>query len=98
MPERYAERSPLEHADRVTAPLLLLHGLDDVICPPAQRERSLERMAGRRVPHAYLAFEGEGHGFRRAETMIRVLESELSLYAQVVGLCPPGIPTVELVE
>ncbi|MFE0676345.1 prolyl oligopeptidase family serine peptidase [Streptomyces sp. NPDC058867] len=96
VPARYAERSPSEHAERITAPFLLLQGLDDVICPPAQCERFLDRMAGRRVPHAYLAFEGEGHGFRRAETMVRALEAELSLYAQVFGLNPPGIPTLEL--
>ncbi|MEV0636607.1 prolyl oligopeptidase family serine peptidase [Streptomyces sp. NPDC050619] len=98
VPGRYAQRSPIEHADQVTAPFLLLQGLDDVICPPAQCERFLARIAGRRVRHAYLAFEGEGHGFRRAETMIRVLESELSLYAQVFGLNPPGIPTLELAK
>ncbi|MEV6943434.1 prolyl oligopeptidase family serine peptidase [Streptomyces sp. NPDC051172] len=98
VPGRYAERSPAEHADRITAPFLLLQGLDDVICPPAQCERFLARMEGRRVPHAYLAFEGEGHGFRRAETMIRVLESELSLYAQVFGLSPRGVPTLELTK
>ncbi len=98
VPARYAERSPAEHADRITVPFLLLQGLDDVICPPAQCERFLARMEGRRVPYAYIAFEGEGHGFRRAETMIRVLEAELSLYAQVFGLNPPGIPTLELAK
>jgi len=98
VPGRYAERSPAEHADRITAPFLLLQGLDDVICPPAQCERFLARMEGRPVPHAYIAFEGEGHGFRRAETMICVLESELSLYAQVFGLNPRGVPTLELTK
>ncbi|WP_405915691.1 prolyl oligopeptidase family serine peptidase [Streptomyces sp. NBC_00728] len=98
VPGRYAERSPSAHADRITAPFLLLQGLDDVICPPSQSERFLASVEeqGRRVPHAYIAFEGEGHGFRRAETMVRALESELSLYAQVFGLNPPGIPTLEL--
>ncbi|MFD8302772.1 prolyl oligopeptidase family serine peptidase [Streptomyces sp. NPDC059690] len=96
VPGRYAERSPTEHADRVTAPFLLLQGLDDVICPPAQCERFLERIRRQRVPHAYLAFEGEGHGFRRADTMIRSMEAELSLYAQVFGLNPRGVPTLEL--
>lgn len=96
VPGRYAERSPAEHADRVTAPFLLLQGLDDVICPPVQCERFLARMKGRGVPHAYLTFEGEGHGFRRAGTMVRVLESELSLYAQVFGLDRTDIPTLEL--
>ncbi|MCW5251925.1 prolyl oligopeptidase family serine peptidase [Streptomyces sp. SHP 1-2] len=96
VPDRYVERSPIEHADGVTAPFLLLQGLDDVICPPAQCDRFLARLAGRGVPHAYLPFEGEGHGFRRAETMVRVLEAELSLYAQVFGIDVPGIPTLEL--
>ncbi|MEV6194641.1 prolyl oligopeptidase family serine peptidase [Streptomyces sp. NPDC051920] len=98
VPARYTERSPSTHADRITAPFLLLQGLEDAVCPPVQCERFLARVEeqGRRVPHAYIAFEGEGHGFRRAETMVRALESELSLYAQVLGLNPPGIPTLEL--
>ncbi|MDR6976369.1 acetyl esterase/lipase [Streptomyces sp. 3330] len=102
VPARYAERSPIEHADRITVPFLLLQGLDDVICPPAQCERFLSRLtgsarsAGRPAPHAYLAFAGEGHGFRQAATMVRALEAELSLYAQVFGLSPSGIPRLEL--
>ncbi|GAA0908732.1 LpqB family beta-propeller domain-containing protein [Streptomyces thermoalcalitolerans] len=96
VPDRYAERSPVERADRLTAPFLLLQGLDDVICPPAQCERFLARLQGRGVPHAYLTFEGEGHGFRRADTLVRALEAELSLYAQVFGLGPAGVPTLEL--
>ncbi len=96
-PARYTERSPLEHTDRVTVPFLLLQGRDDVICPPAQSERFLAKMAGRGIPHAYLAFEGEGHGFRRADTMVRALEAELSLYAQVFGLdLADPVPTLEL--
>ncbi|MEU8975679.1 prolyl oligopeptidase family serine peptidase [Streptomyces monashensis] len=96
VPARYAERSPLTHADRLTVPFLLLQGLDDVICPPAQCERLLARIRGRGVPHAYLTFAGEGHGFRRAETMERALEAEMSLYAQVFGLDAPGVPRLEL--
>ncbi|KUO13002.1 acyl-peptide hydrolase [Streptomyces sp. DSM 15324] len=98
VPARYAERSPVEHAERITVPFLLLQGLEDVICPPEQCERFLARLAGRRVPYAHLAFEGEGHGFRRAETTVRALEAELSLYAQVFGLRPPGIPTLEFTQ
>ncbi|WP_435833374.1 LpqB family beta-propeller domain-containing protein [Streptomyces bungoensis] len=98
VPERYAERSPTTHAHRLTAPFLLLQGLDDVICPPAQCERFLARLRGRGVPHAYLTFAGEGHGFRRADTIVRALEAELSLYAQVFGLAPtPAVPKLELV-
>ncbi|WP_326609841.1 prolyl oligopeptidase family serine peptidase [Streptomyces scopuliridis] len=95
VPGRYRDRSPVHHADRVSAPFLLLQGLDDVICPPAQCERFLERMAGRGVPHAYLAFEGEGHGFRRADTMVSALEAELSLYAQTFGIDRTDIPRLE---
>lgn len=96
VPERYKERSPLHQVDRITTPFLLLQGLDDVICPPAQCERFLDRIAGRGIPHAYLAFEGEGHGFRRADTMIRALEAELSLYAQTFGIDRTDIPRLEL--
>ncbi len=96
VPDRYKERSPSEHADQISVPFLLLQGLDDVICPPTQCERFLTRLSDRCPPHAYLTFPGEGHGFRRADTMIRALEAEFSLYAQVFGLIPPGIPTLEL--
>ncbi|MEU3777883.1 prolyl oligopeptidase family serine peptidase [Streptomyces sp. NPDC032472] len=93
---RCRERSPVARADRITAPFLLLQGLDDAVCPPAQAERLLSALRGRGVPHAYLAFEGEGHGFRRADTMVRALEAELSLYAQVFGFDRPDVPRLHL--
>jgi dipeptidyl aminopeptidase/acylaminoacyl peptidase len=94
--DRYRDRSPVQHADRVDRPFLLLQGLDDVICPPVQCERFLERIAGRGVPHAYLAFEGEGHGFRRADTIVRAVESELALYAQTFGIDRDDVPVLDL--
>lgn len=94
VPERYAERSPVARADVVSAPFLLLQGLDDVICPPEQCERFLAQVRG--VPHAYLTFEGEGHGFRAESTNVRALEAELSLYAQVFGVDVPGVPKLRL--
>ncbi|MGW5847322.1 S9 family peptidase [Streptomyces sp. NPDC055254] len=93
---RCRERSPVARADRITAPFLLLQGLDDAVCPPAQAERLLAALRGRPVPHAYVAFEGEGHGFRRARTMVRALEAELSLYAQVFGIERTDIPRLAL--
>ncbi|MER5808080.1 prolyl oligopeptidase family serine peptidase [Streptomyces sp. NPDC002033] len=93
---RSRERSPVALADRITAPFVLLQGLDDPVCPPAQAERLLAALRGRAVPHAYLTFEGEGHGFRRAETMVRALEAELSLYAQVFGFERDDVPRLEL--
>ncbi|MFD6111358.1 prolyl oligopeptidase family serine peptidase [Streptomyces yangpuensis] len=90
------ERSPVARADRIKAPFVLLQGLEDPVCPPAQAERLLAAMRGRPVPHAYLAFEGEGHGFRRADTMVRALEAELSLYAQVFGCARTDVPRLPL--
>lgn len=97
VPDRYRERSPLHRADRISVPFLLLQGLDDPICPPAQCEALLGALAGRGVPHAYLAFEGETHGFRRAGTVVRALQAELSLYARVFGFAVPEVPVLELV-
>ncbi|MBV9024314.1 MAG: S9 family peptidase [Streptomycetaceae bacterium] len=98
VPDRYRDRSPLTHADQVTVPFLILQGLDDVICPPVQCERFLAAIADRLIPHAYLTFDGEGHGFRRKETIATALESELSLYGQVFGFTPPGVPLLELTK
>ncbi|RSS49902.1 S9 family peptidase [Streptomyces sp. WAC07061] len=98
LPLRCRERSPVARADRIEAPFVLLQGLDDPVCPPAQAERLLAALRGREpaVPHAYLTFEGEGHGFRRADTMVRALEAELSLYAQVFGVERGDVPRLEL--
>lgn len=48
------------------------------------------------MPHAYLAFAGEGHGFRREETIVRAVEAELSLYVQTFGLTRSDVPALEL--
>ncbi|MEU3714311.1 prolyl oligopeptidase family serine peptidase [Streptomyces catenulae] len=96
VPDRYRDRSPLHRADHIKAPFLLLQGLDDVICPPTQCDRFLAEVAGRGIPHAYLAFEGEGHGFRRADTIIRALESELALYAYAFGVARPDLTALDL--
>jgi acetyl esterase/lipase len=93
----YRDRSPVNRADQLSAPFLLLQGLEDVICPPRQAERFLDRVAGRGIPHAYLAFEGEQHGFRRAETIVAALQAELSFLGQVLGFEPPDVPRVRLV-
>ncbi|MFC5719286.1 prolyl oligopeptidase family serine peptidase [Streptomyces gamaensis] len=98
VPGRYRERSPLHHADRVTAPFVLLQGLEDPVCPPEQCDRFLAALAGRGVPYAYLAYEGEGHGFRRKETIVSALRAELSLYGQVFGVEVAGVPVLALTK
>ncbi|MCR2827993.1 S9 family peptidase [Microbacterium sp. zg.Y909] len=92
----YAERSPLSHPDRFRVPVLLLQGADDEVVPPSQSEAVRDALASRGVPHAYVLYEGEGHGFRRGETIANALESELSFLGQVFGFETPGVPTLEL--
>jgi dipeptidyl aminopeptidase/acylaminoacyl peptidase len=93
---RYREVSPLEGADRISVPFVLLQGMQDAVCPPAQTRVFLDRIKGGQVPFGYLAFEGEEHGFRRASTIATALEAELSLYGQAMGFDPSGVQRLEL--
>jgi len=86
--ELYRERSPIHFADRIRASVLLLQGLEDEVVPPAQAQEMAAALRRSGVPHAVLMFEGEQHGFRRAETIIRSLEAELSFYGQVFRFQP----------
>lgn len=92
----YRERSPLQRPDRFRAPLLLLQGADDAVVPPSQSEAIRDALAARGVPHAYVLYEGEGHGFRRAETIVDALEKELAFLGAVFGFDTPGVPSIEL--
>ena len=94
----YDDRSPLSRVDRLDRPVLLLQGLEDPVVPPAQAELFLAALEGTGVPHAYLPFEGEAHGFRRAATVVAALEAELSFYGQVLGFDPPDVPVLPLVR
>ncbi|MBB5953475.1 dipeptidyl aminopeptidase/acylaminoacyl peptidase [Saccharothrix tamanrassetensis] len=94
--DRYAERSPSGRVERLAGPVLLLQGLEDEICPPEQADRFVAALDGTGIPHAYLTFEGEQHGFRKAGTIIAALEAELSFYGQVFGFVPDGVPVLEL--
>jgi dipeptidyl aminopeptidase/acylaminoacyl peptidase len=93
----YAERAPVGHVTDATCPILLLQGLDDPVVPPAQSESIAADLAAHGTRHAYIAFEGESHGFRSAEAVAASLEAELSFYGQILGFTPPGVPVVKLV-
>ena len=87
-PERqdlYQERSPINHTDRLSCPLILFQGLEDQIVPPSQAEMMFDAVCAKGIPTAYIPFEGEQHGFRRAENIKRVLEAELYFYSRVFG-------------
>jgi dipeptidyl aminopeptidase/acylaminoacyl peptidase len=84
----YLSRSPLHHADRIVAPVIFFQGLDDKIVLPDQAEKMVDALRENGIPVAYLPFEGEQHGFRRAENIIRSLEAELYFYSRVFGFDP----------
>jgi dipeptidyl aminopeptidase/acylaminoacyl peptidase len=83
--DRYKRRSPSEHLDRFNRPLLLLQGLEDKVVSPNQAVLMADSLARRGIPVAYVAFEHEQHGFRKASNIIRAFEAELSFYSQVLG-------------
>ena len=84
----YLDRSPSLHAEQITAPVLVQQGADDRIVPPSEAERIVDALFERRIPHAYLLYPGEDHGFRGHDAIIRSFGAELSFYAQVFGFEP----------
>jgi dipeptidyl aminopeptidase/acylaminoacyl peptidase len=84
----YRARSPIHHVEHLACPLILLQGLEDKVVPPNQSELMARAARANGLPVAYLAFEGEQHGFRRAETIVRSLEAELYFYGAVFGFTP----------
>jgi dipeptidyl aminopeptidase/acylaminoacyl peptidase len=90
--ERYRERSPLFHTERLARPVIFFQGLEDRVVPPAQAEAMAAALAARGVPHASVTFAGEGHGFRRAENVRRALEAELWFYGRILGFHPDAAP------
>jgi dipeptidyl aminopeptidase/acylaminoacyl peptidase len=86
--EIYRQRSPIHFADQLSCPVIFFQGLDDRVVLPNQSERMVEVLRRKKLPVAYLPFEGEGHGFRRAENIKRALDAELCFYARVFGFEP----------
>ena len=87
-PERrdlYVQRSPINFTDQLSCPVIFFQGLEDKVVPPNQAEIMVEALRKKGVPVAYVAFEGEQHGFRRAENIKRSLDGELYFYSRVFG-------------
>jgi dipeptidyl aminopeptidase/acylaminoacyl peptidase len=93
--EVYAQRSPINHVDRLTRPLIVLQGSEDAVVPPGQSEVIVAALRDKGVPVAYLLFDGEQHGFRRAENIRAAVDAELSFYAQVFGFALPAGEGIE---
>lgn len=90
-PERsdlYRERSPIHHVDRLSCPVIFFQGLEDRVVPPDQTEKMVHALRTRNIPVAYVPFEGEQHGFRRAENIRRALEAEFWFYSRLFGFTP----------
>ncbi len=86
--DEYARRSPINFPERLSKPLLVLQGTDDTIVPPAHSEKIVEALRERGLPVAYQTFEGEGHGFRSADSIVRWFESDLYFYGRMLGFEP----------
>lgn len=86
----YAQRSPIHFVDRISCPLILFQGLEDRIVPPNQAERIFAALRERGIPVAYVPFEAEQHGFRRADNIKQALEAELFFYSRVFGFDAPA--------
>lgn len=85
MRDIYEERSPIHFTDKLSCPVILFQGLEDEVVPPSQAELIVEDLRAKGVPVAYVAFEGEQHGFRKAENIKRALDAELYFYSRVFG-------------
>jgi dipeptidyl aminopeptidase/acylaminoacyl peptidase len=93
--DRYVSRSPIHRLDGFDRPLIVLQGLDDPVVPPSQSEMIVAVLRDRRVPVAYVPFEGEQHGFRQAANIRRALDAELSFYGQILGFELPAAEKIE---
>jgi len=84
----YRERSPINYVTRVSCPIILFQGLEDKVVPPEQSSKFYEAVRTKGLPTAYIAFEGEQHGFRKAEDIKRSIEAELYFYSKIFGFEP----------
>jgi len=81
----YLERSPIHSTDQLSCPVIFFQGLEDEVVPPNQAETMFEALRTKGLPVSYVPFEGEQHGFRRAENIKRALDGELYFYSRVFG-------------
>ncbi len=84
--ERYQQRSPIYHIDKLSCPLLVLQGLKDKVVPPSQAQTLVQALNKNNVTHAYVEFDNESHGFRKEANIQRALEAELYFYGQVFNI------------
>ena len=93
----YVARSPIHHVERLRCPIVFFQGLDDRVVPPNQAQSMVDALRRKQLPVAYVAFEGEQHGFRQAANIKRALEGEYLFFARVFGFDPAEtLPPLEI--
>ena len=81
----YRERSPINFVEQISCPTIFFQGLEDKIVPPNQAEIMVKALREKGLPVAYVSYEGEQHGFRRAKNIKRSLDAELYFYSKIFG-------------
>lgn len=85
----YRERSPVNFVERLSCPVIFFQGDEDRVVPPNQAEKMVDALRQKKMPVAYLLFEGEQHGFRRAQNIKRALDAELYFYSKIFRFSLP---------
>lgn len=94
----YESRSPVNHADSINCPVIFLQGLDDKVVPPSQAQMMIDVLLKKGLKVAYLPFEGEAHGFRQSETIIKAFAAELWFYGEVLGFETAAVDGVGFIQ
>jgi dipeptidyl aminopeptidase/acylaminoacyl peptidase len=95
----YKQRSPIHYVDKMSCPAIFFQGLEDKVVPPNQSEMIVQALKRKNLPVAYVTFEGEQHGFRKADSIKRALESELYFYSRIFKFDPADkLPAVEIMN
>ena len=96
--EQYRQRSPIYHTGQLSCPVIFFQGLEDKIVPPNQAENMFEALKEKGIPTAYVAYEGEQHGFRKADNIKHALDTELYFYSRIFNFEPANLPVQVTIE
>jgi dipeptidyl aminopeptidase/acylaminoacyl peptidase len=96
--DSYRARSPIHFVDRLSCPVIFFQGLEDRVVPPNQSRIMADALRAKGLPVAVLTFEGEQHGFRKADTIVLSLEAELYFYGAVFGFAPADRPSPVVID
>ncbi|CAN5549227.1 S9 family peptidase [soil metagenome] len=96
--ELYELRSPINHVEKLNCPVIFFQGLEDKVVPPNQAEAMVDALRNKGIPVAYIPYEGEAHGFRKAANIVQTLLSEQYFFTRIFGIGVEGVPTTVKIE